>query len=58
MAKQESSDMAKRSFLTVTDMFCGAGGSSLGVTAAGAELCIAMNHWKRKNKKGDCHFDE
>ena len=31
--------------LTVTDMFCGAGGSSIGVTAAGASVRLAMNHW-------------
>lgn len=33
------------SLLTVTDMFCGAGGSSQGVLAAGAELMHAINHW-------------
>jgi DNA (cytosine-5)-methyltransferase 1 len=31
--------------LTVTDMFCGAGGSSIGVTAVGASVRLAMNHW-------------
>lgn len=31
--------------ITVTDLFCGAGGSSLGATAAGAELVMAANHW-------------
>lgn len=30
--------------LTVTDLFCGAGGSSIGLTAAGAQLVIAANH--------------
>lgn len=35
------------SYLSVTDMFCGAGGSSIGVVAAGAELKLAMNHWKQ-----------
>jgi DNA (cytosine-5)-methyltransferase 1 len=34
-----------RSTLTVTDQFCGAGGSSIGAVAAGAELRLAMNHW-------------
>jgi DNA (cytosine-5)-methyltransferase 1 len=34
------------SYVTVTDQFCGAGGSSLGATAAGAELRLALNHWK------------
>lgn len=30
---------------TITDMFCGAGGSSLGAQMAGAEIALAMNHW-------------
>lgn len=36
----------KKSYLTVTDQFCGAGGSSIGATAAGAELRLALNHWQ------------
>lgn len=36
----------KKSYITVTDQFCGAGGSSIGATTAGAELRLAMNHWK------------
>lgn len=36
----------KNSFLTVTDQFCGAGGSSIGATAAGLELKLALNHWQ------------
>lgn len=36
----------KNSYVTVTDQFCGAGGSSLGATLAGAEVKLAMNHWK------------
>lgn len=35
----------KRSFPTVTDMFCGAGGSSSGAKKAGASVIMAMNHW-------------
>ncbi len=31
--------------LTFTDIFCGAGGSSIGLTAAGLELTLAANHW-------------
>jgi DNA (cytosine-5)-methyltransferase 1 len=38
--------LRKASALTVTDQFCGAGGSSLGATAAGAEVILALNHWK------------
>ena len=32
--------------LTVTDLFCGAGGSSSGLVAAGYRVVIAANHWK------------
>jgi DNA (cytosine-5)-methyltransferase 1 len=30
--------------ITVTDLFCGAGGSSLGAERAGARLLMAANH--------------
>jgi DNA (cytosine-5)-methyltransferase 1 len=36
----------RRSSLTVTDQFCGAGGSSIGAARAGAEIVLGMNHWK------------
>ena len=36
----------KNSYITVTDQFCGAGGSSIGASSAGAEIKLAMNHWK------------
>lgn len=32
--------------VTVTDLFCGAGGSSIGAEAAGARLVMAANHWR------------
>ena len=32
--------------LTVTDLFCGAGGSSIGAEKAGATLRMAANHWQ------------
>lgn len=35
-----------RTGLTVTDMFCGAGGTSIGVVAAGADLRWGLNHWQ------------
>ncbi|WP_344455826.1 DNA cytosine methyltransferase [Actinocorallia aurantiaca] len=35
------------SALTFVDLFCGAGGSSLGLTSAGLELKLAANHWER-----------
>ncbi len=38
--------MKTTSYISVTDQFCGAGGSSIGATAAGAELKLALNHWK------------
>jgi DNA (cytosine-5)-methyltransferase 1 len=31
---------------TVTDLFCGAGGSSTGAAAAGMEIVMAANHWQ------------
>ena len=35
----------KPSDLTITDQFCGAGGSSIGAAAHGFRLRLAMNHW-------------
>lgn len=32
---------------TITDLFCGAGGSSIGAEMAGASLRLALNHWER-----------
>src|SRR5688572_13168760 len=37
----------RSSDLTCTDMFCGAGGSSIGVVSAGARLVMGLNHWQR-----------
>jgi DNA (cytosine-5)-methyltransferase 1 len=31
----------------VTDLFCGAGGTTTGAKAAGATVKVAVNHWKR-----------
>jgi DNA (cytosine-5)-methyltransferase 1 len=33
--------------ITVTDQFCGAGGSTIGAKRAGVEVRLAMNHWDR-----------
>lgn len=33
--------------LTMTDLFCGAGGSSTGAVAAGITVAMAANHWSR-----------
>lgn len=35
----------KSSTITVTDQFCGAGGSSLGASKTGVEIKLALNHW-------------
>lgn len=32
--------------ITVTDLFCGAGGSSIGAERAGGRLVMAANHWR------------
>jgi DNA (cytosine-5)-methyltransferase 1 len=48
----------KRSFVTVTDQFCGAGGSSLGARAAGAEIKLALNHWQLAIKTHNTNFPE
>jgi DNA (cytosine-5)-methyltransferase 1 len=38
--------MSRRpSDITVTDMFCGAGGSTTGAVYAGAQVQLAINHW-------------
>ena len=42
--------------LTFTDVFCGAGGSSLGLTAAGLELRLAANHWDRAIETHSANF--
>jgi DNA (cytosine-5)-methyltransferase 1 len=48
--------------ITVTDQFCGAGGSTIGAKRAGLEVRLAMNHWARavetyntNNPNTECH---
>lgn len=48
----------KRSCLTVTDQFCGAGGSSIGAEAAGATLQLALNHWQLAIDTHNTNFPE
>lgn len=48
----------KNTFLTVTDQFCGAGGSSIGATKAGAEVKLAMNHWKLAIETHNTNFPD
>lgn len=35
----------KQSYITATDQFCGAGGSTTGAKKAGVEVKMALNHW-------------
>jgi len=48
--------MEKNSYITVTDQFCGAGGSSQGATEAGAEVKLALNHWSRAIETHSANF--
>lgn len=42
--------------ITFTDIFCGAGGSSIGLAAAGFELKLAANHWDRAIETHSANF--
>lgn len=46
------------SYVTVTDQFCGAGGSSLGASLAGAEIKLALNHWKLAIETHNTNFPD
>lgn len=48
----------KPSDLTVTDLFCGAGGSSQGATTAGLRLRLALNHWPRAIETHNTNFPQ
>lgn len=48
----------KKSFITITDQFCGAGGSSIGATLAGGEVRLAMNHWKLAIETHNTNFPD
>jgi DNA (cytosine-5)-methyltransferase 1 len=48
----------KKSFLTVTDLFCGAGGSSLGAQKAGVQIQMAANHWRLAIDTHNTNFPE
>ncbi|MFV0376887.1 MAG: DNA cytosine methyltransferase [Mangrovibacterium sp.] len=56
--------MKKNSFLTVTDQFCGAGGSSQGARrlsnkmGGGLEVKLAMNHWKLAIETHNTNFPD
>lgn len=42
--------------ITITDLFCGAGGSSLGAEIAGATGKLALNHWARAIETHNTNF--
>ena len=44
--------------VTATDLFCGAGGSSLGAEWAGVQLVMAANHWQTAIDVHQAHFPE
>lgn len=44
--------------VTITDLFCGAGGSSLGAVYAGAELLLGLNHWDRAVETHNANFPD
>ncbi len=46
------------SYITVTDQFCGAGGSSLGAALAGAEIKLALNHWPLAVRTHNTNFPD
>ena len=46
------------SYISVTDQFCGAGGSSLGASAAGTEVVLAMNHWELAIETHNTNFPQ
>jgi DNA (cytosine-5)-methyltransferase 1 len=54
----------KNSYITVTDQFCGAGGSSQGVRAlsrsmgGGLEVKLALNHWKLAIETHNTNFPD
>ena len=50
--------MTSTSYITVTDQFCGAGGSSLGAALAGAEIKLALNHWKLAVETHNTNFPQ
>lgn len=50
--------MSKKSFVTITDQFCGAGGSSLGASRAGVEVHLALNHWQLAIETHNTNFPD
>ncbi|WP_373399710.1 DNA cytosine methyltransferase [Algoriphagus halophilus] len=48
----------KNSYITATDQFCGAGGSSQGARNAGVEVKMALNHWKLAIETHNTNFPD
>jgi DNA (cytosine-5)-methyltransferase 1 len=44
--------------ITVTDQFCGAGGSSIGAHSQGLRIRMAMNHWKLAVETHNTNFPD
>ncbi|KAI9129547.1 DNA (cytosine-5-)-methyltransferase [Acaryochloris sp. CCMEE 5410] len=50
--------MKKKSYITVTDQFCGCGGSSSGASQAGCEIVMAINHWDKAVETHNTNFPD
>ena len=48
--------MRKKSYVTVTDQFCGCGGSSSGASQADCEIVMAINHWDKAVETHNTNF--
>jgi DNA (cytosine-5)-methyltransferase 1 len=46
----------KPSYLSLTDLFCGAGGASIGAEAAGLKLVLGINHWQQAIETHSANF--
>lgn len=46
----------KPSYLSLTDLFCGAGGASQGAERAGLKLALGVNHWQRAVETHETNF--
>lgn len=53
-----SATYSKASDITVTDQFCGAGGSSLGAARHGVRIRLALNHWQRAIETHNTNFPD
>lgn len=49
---------SRSSDITITDQFCGAGGSSIGATQAGGRLRLGLNHWRLAIETHNTNFPD